>query len=194
MSDSDDDFITEDQIQTLGYINLVKATQLYANDEKAMLEMFVGFADLAEHRILQQLQDAAASQNRACLLETADFLARVPKCLRCSFNIYLYWHLGSRIRCSPTYSSSCYGSHSMVHKRYTTSHIRVFLSSVAASNVDDFTTITPALDRLIQEIKNTIEYIKLYKADASRMVEEEAAASFIPTADSTSSSDKIQPI
>ncbi|OQR84260.1 hypothetical protein ACHHYP_13678 [Achlya hypogyna] len=77
--DDDDDFITEDEIQTLEYINVAKANVLYANDEKAMLEMLRGFADLAEHRIVPQLQDALAARQKACLLETSDFLARAAE-------------------------------------------------------------------------------------------------------------------
>ncbi|KAG9412823.1 hypothetical protein AC1031_015722 [Aphanomyces cochlioides] len=76
-SDSDDDFITEDEIQSLDYINVNKASALYANDDKAFLEMLTGFAELAQQRIVPQLKEAMASHNKACLLETADFLARV---------------------------------------------------------------------------------------------------------------------
>ncbi|EQC34240.1 hypothetical protein SDRG_08442 [Saprolegnia diclina VS20] len=77
--DDDDDFITEAEIQTLDYINVEKATALYANDEKAMLAMLHGFADLAEHRLVPQLQDALTAKHKACLLETSDFLARASE-------------------------------------------------------------------------------------------------------------------
>ncbi|KAF0686799.1 Aste57867_21421 [Aphanomyces stellatus] len=78
-SDSDDDFITEDEIQTLEYVNTNKACALYANDEKALVEMLMGFADLAQQRIVPQLRDAMAAHNKASLLETADFLARAAE-------------------------------------------------------------------------------------------------------------------
>ncbi|CAK5150415.1 unnamed protein product [Aphanomyces euteiches] len=78
-SDSDDDFITEDEIQSLDYINVNKASALYANDDKAFFEMLTGFAELAQQRIVPQLKEAMASHNKACLLETADFLARAAE-------------------------------------------------------------------------------------------------------------------
>ncbi|ETV87455.1 hypothetical protein, variant 2 [Aphanomyces astaci] len=78
-SDTDDDFITDAEIQTLEFVNVDKASMLYGNDEKALLEMLVGFADLALHRVVPQLREALSSHNKASLLETADFLARAAE-------------------------------------------------------------------------------------------------------------------
>ncbi|KDO33271.1 hypothetical protein SPRG_19395 [Saprolegnia parasitica CBS 223.65] len=128
--DDDDDFITEAEIQTLNYINVEKATALYANDEKAMREMLYGFADLAEHRLVPQLRDALAAKHKACLLETSDFLARAAE---------------------------------FVMARRIQVHVMSLIQSVATSNVDDFSSIAPAVEQLLREVDGTIRFIRAYK-------------------------------
>ncbi|RHY06140.1 hypothetical protein DYB25_004349 [Aphanomyces astaci] len=143
-SDTDDDFITDAEIQTLEFVNVDKASMLYGNDEKALLEMLVGFADLALHRVVPQLREALSSHNKASLLETADFLARVCAAL-----------------CKMMESDR----HDVdICRQQSLSWQDAFKCTVATSNVDDFSGIEPTLDRLIKEVEGTARFVEKFKA------------------------------
>ncbi|RHY86018.1 hypothetical protein DYB35_007729 [Aphanomyces astaci] len=143
-SDTDDDFITDAEIQTLEFVNVDKASMLYGNDEKALLEMLVGFADLALHRVVPQLREALSSHNKASLLETADFLARV---------------------CADLCKMMESDRHDVdICRQQSLSWQDAFKCTVATSNVDDFSGIEPTLDRLIKEVEGTARFVEKFKA------------------------------
>ncbi|RQM29013.1 hypothetical protein B5M09_008941 [Aphanomyces astaci] len=139
-SDTDDDFITDAEIQTLEFVNVDKASMLYGNDEKALLEMLVGFADLALHRVVPQLREALSSHNKASLLETADFLARVCAAL-------------CKMMESDRHDVDICRQQSLSWQ-----------DAFKCTNVDDFSGIEPTLDRLIKEVEGTARFVEKFKA------------------------------